>query len=90
MKAEREKLNAKTVAGQLRLTNGEYQLQEGADICRILLVSGGSFTLIQRGRKRCWSTPAAAAAGAGGGVLRQAGHLAPLGSCRFLAAVLPG
>ena len=31
MKAEREKLNAKTVAAQLRLTNGEYQLQEGED-----------------------------------------------------------
>lgn len=34
MKAEREKLNAKTVAAQLRLTNGEYQLQEGEEIGR--------------------------------------------------------
>ena len=56
MKAEREKLNAKTVAAQLRLTNGEYQLQEGEDICRILLVSGSSCTL-QRGEEAVLVNP---------------------------------
>ena len=81
MKAEREKLNAKTVAAQLRLTNGEYQLQEGEDICRILLVSGSSCTL-QRGEEAVLVNP--------GCVLRQTGHLAPeLTGCRFPAAVLP-
>ena len=90
MKAEREKLNAKTVAAQLRLTNGEYQLQEGEDICRILLVSGSSCTL-QRGEEAVLVNPGCVLLlGPGGGVLRQTGHLAPeLTGCRFPAAVLP-
>ena len=90
MKAEREKLNAKTVAAQLRLTNGEYQLQEGEDICRILLVSGSSCTL-QRGEEAVLVNPGCVLLlGPGGGVLRQTGHLAPeLTGCRFPAAALP-
>ena len=69
MKAEREKLNAKTVAAQLRLTNGEYRLQEGEDICRILLVSGGSCTL-QRGEESVLVNPGCVLLlGPGGGAL---------------------
>ena len=68
----------------------EYQLQEGEDICRILLVSGGSCTL-QRGEEAVLVNPGCVLLlGPGGGVLRQTGHLAPeLTGCRFPAAALP-
>lgn len=44
MRAERDKLNAKTLALQLRMTESEYRLQEDEETCRILVVTGGSCT----------------------------------------------
>ena len=53
MRAERDKLNAKTLALQLRMTESEYRLQEDEETCRILVVTGGSCTF-RRGELRCW------------------------------------
>ena len=90
MKAEREKLNAKTTAAQLRMVNGEYDLQDDEETCRILLMSAGSCTF-QRGDVSLLVNPGCVLLlGPGGGTLRQAGHLAPeITGCQFPAAVLP-
>ena len=89
MRAERDKLNAKTLALQLRMTESEYRLQEDEETCRILVVTGGSCTF-QRGDASLLVTPGCVLLlGPGGGVFQQAGHLAPeLIGCRFPAAVL--
>ena len=89
MRAERDKLNAKTLALQLRMTESEYRLQEDEETCRILVVTGGSCTF-QRGDASLLVTPGCVLLlGPGGGVFQQAGHLAPepIG-CRGPAAVL--
>ena len=90
MRAERERLNAKTTAEQLRMTDGRYVLPEDEETCRILLVSGGSCTL-QRGDASLLVNPGCVLLlGPGGGIFQQAGHLAPeLTGCQFPAAALP-
>ena len=89
MRAERDKLNAKTLALQLRMTESEYRLQEDEETCRILVVTGGSCTF-RRGDASLLVNPGCVLLlGPGGGVFQQAGHLAPeLTGCRFPAAVL--
>ena len=89
MRAERDKLNAKTLALQLRMTESEYRLQEDEETCRILVVTGGSCTF-RRGDASLLVNPGCVLLlGPGGGVFQQAGHLAPeLIGCRFPAAVL--
>ena len=89
MRAERDKLNAKTLALQLRMTESEYRLQEDEETCRILVVTGGSCTF-RRGDASLLLNPGCVLLlGPGGGVFQQAGHLAPeLIGCRFPAAVL--
>ena len=90
MKAEREKLNAKVVAEQLRMTGGGLLLPDDDETCRILMVSGGSCTL-QRGDVSLLVNPGCVLLlGPGGGELQQVGHLAPeLTECRFPAGVFP-
>ena len=58
MRAERDKLNAKTLALQLRMTESEYRLLEDEETCRILVVTGGSCTF-RRGDASLLVTPAA-------------------------------
>lgn len=43
MRAEREKLNAKITAGALKLAGGRLELP--AEMCHIVLFSGGSCTV---------------------------------------------
>lgn len=90
MKAEREKLNAKTTAVQLRMVNGEFTLPNEEETCWIILVSGGSCTF-QRGDVSLLVNPGCVLLlGPGEGSLLQLGHLAPeMTGCRFPAAVLP-
>ena len=89
MRAERDKLNAKTLALQLRMTESEYRLQEDEETCRILVVTGGSCTF-RRGDASLLVNPGCVLLlWPGGGMFQQAGHLAPeLIGCRFPAAVL--
>ena len=49
MKAEREKWSGRVTAKALRFQTGQYELAEEEEICRIILVSGGSFTLVRGG-----------------------------------------
>ena len=49
MKAEREKWSGRVTATALRFQTGQYELAEEEEICRIILVSGGSFTLVRGG-----------------------------------------
>ena len=76
MRAERDKLNAKTLALQLRMTESEYRLQEDEETCRILVVTGGSCTF-RRGDASLLVNP--------GCVLLLGPELI---GCRFPAAVL--
>lgn len=90
MKAEREKLNARTVAAQLRMNEGELVLDGEEDLCRIILVSGGSCTFQREDASVLVNPGCVLLLGPGEGTLRQAGHLAPeLTGCRFPAGVLP-
>ena len=71
MRAERDKLNAKTLALQLRMTESEYRLQEDEETCRILVVTGGSCTF-QRGDASLLVTPGCVLLlGPGGGVFQR-------------------
>ena len=49
MKAEWEKWSGRVTAKALRFQTGQYELAEEEEICRIILVSGGSFTLVRGG-----------------------------------------
>ena len=49
MKAEREKWSGRVTAKALRFQTGKYELAEEEEICRIIPVSGGSFTLVRGG-----------------------------------------
>ena len=61
MKAEREKWSGQVTAKALRFQTGQYELAEEEEICRIILVSGGSFTLVRGGESLlvnpgcCWA-----------------------------------
>ena len=77
MRAERDKLNAKTLALQLRMTESEYRLQEDEETCRILVVTGGSCTF-QRGDASLLVTPGCVLLlGPEAWVVSQAGHALP-------------
>lgn len=90
MKAEREKWSGRVTATALRFQTGQYELAEEEEICRIILVSGGSFTLVRGGESLLVNPGCVLLLGPGGGLLQQAGHIAPeLIGCRFPAGVLP-
>ena len=90
MKAEREKWSGQVTAKALRFQTGQYELAEEEEICRIILVSGGSFTLVRGGESLLVNPGCVLLLGPGGGLLQQAGHIAPeLLGCRFPAGVLP-
>ena len=90
MKAEREKWSGRVTAKALRFQTGQYELAEEEEICRIILVSGGSFTLVRGGESLLVNPGCVLLLGPGGGLLQQAGHIAPeLLGCRFPAGVLP-
>ena len=90
MKAEREKWSGRVTAKALRFQTGQYELAEEEEICRIILVSGGSFTLVRGGESLLVNPGCVLLLGPGGGLLQQAGHIAPeLIGCRFPAGVLP-
>lgn len=90
MKAEREKWSGRVTAKALRFQTGQYELDEEEEICRIILVSGGSFTLVRGGESLLVNPGCVLLLGPGGGLLQQAGHIAPeLLGCRFPAGVLP-
>ena len=90
MKAEREKWSGRVTAKALRFQTGQYELAEEEEICRIILVSGGSFTLVRGGESLLVNPGCVWLLGPGGGLLQQAGHIAPeLIGCRFPAGVLP-
>ena len=57
MRAEREKLNAKITAGALKLAGGRLELP--AEMCHIVLFSGGSCT-VQCGDTSLLGTPGCA------------------------------
>ena len=56
MKAEREKWSGQVTAKALRFQTGQYELAEEEEICRIILVSGGSFTLVRNRSMEPWFT----------------------------------
>ena len=90
MKAEWEKWSGRVTAKALRFQTGQYELAEEEEICRIILVSGGSFTLVRGGESLLVNPGCVLLLGPGGGLLQQAGHIAPeLIGCRFPAGVLP-
>ena len=76
MKAEREKWSGRVTATALRFQTGQYELAE-EEICRIILVSGGSFTLVRGGESLLVNPGCVLLLGPGGGLLQQAGHIAP-------------
>ena len=53
MKAEREKWSGRVTAKALRFQTGQYELAEEEEICRIILVSGGSLRWCGAARA-CW------------------------------------
>ena len=90
MKAEWEKWSGRVTAKALRFQTGQYELAEEEEICRIILVSGGSFTLVRGGESLLVNPGCVLLLGPGGGLLQQAGHIAPeLIGCRFPAGILP-
>ena len=71
MRAEREKLNAKITAGALKLSGGRLELP--AEMCHIVLFSGGSCT-VQCGDMALLVSPGCALLlGPGAWVVSQAG-----------------
>lgn len=87
MRAEREKLNAKITAGALKLSGGRLELP--AEMCHIVLFSGGSCT-VQCGDMSLLVSPGCALLlGPGAWVVSQAGHTQPeMLGCEFPLAVL--
>ena len=87
MRAEREKLNAKITAGALKLSGGRLELP--AEMCHIVLFSGGSCT-VQCGDMSFLVSPGCALLlGPGAWVVSQAGHTQPeMLGCEFPLAVL--
>ena len=87
MRAEREKLNAKITAGALKLSGGRLELP--AEMCHIVLFSGGSCT-VQCGDTSLLVSPGCALLlGPGAWAVSQAGHTQPeMLGCEFPLAVL--
>ena len=89
MRAERERINAKIVAENLRLMGEALELPAEEETCYLLLVAGGSCKA-EWGEQTTLAAPGCVLLlGPGGGILRQAGSAAPdLLGCRFPASVL--
>ena len=87
MRAEREKLNAKITAGALKLAGGRLELP--AEMCHIVLFSGGSCT-VQCGDMSLLVSPGCALLlGPGAWAVSQAGHTQPeMLGCSFPQAAL--
>ena len=87
MRAEREKLNAKITAGALKLAGGRLELP--AEMCHIVLFSGGSCT-VQCGDTSLLVSPGCALLlGPGAWAVSQAGHTQPeMLGCSFPQAAL--
>ena len=75
MRAEREKLNAKITAGALKLAGGRLELP--AEMCHIVLFSGGSCTGPVRGYVASGQPGCALLLGPGAWAVSQAGHTQP-------------
>ena len=89
MRAEREKINAKIVAENLRLNGEAMELPEEEETCYLILVSGGSCS-VRWGDQMILAAPGCVLLlGPGGGQLQQAGSVAPeLLGCRFPLGIL--
>ena len=87
MRAEREKLNAKITAGALKLAGGRLELP--AEMCHIVLFSGGSCT-VQCGDTSLLVSPGCVLLlGPGVWAVSQAGHTQPeMLGCSFPQAAL--
>ena len=97
MRAERERLNAKIVAENLRLGAEARELTSEEELCYLILVSGGSCnvqwdgqtTLAAPGCALLLGPGSGRLLGPGSGRLQQAGSVPPeLLGCRFPVAVL--
>lgn len=89
MKAEREKLNSRVTTVQLRLNAGQLELREEPENGRLVLVSGGSCSLLQGGETLLANPGCLMLLGPGSGLLQQTGHVAPeLIGCQFPLAAL--
>jgi len=89
MRAEREKLNAKIIAENLRIGGEALELPVEDETCYLVLVSGGSASVQWGGQTTLAAPGCALLLGPGGGSLRQVGSAAPeLLGCRFPINVL--
>jgi len=85
MRAERERLNAKIVAENLRLGAEARELTGEEELCYLILVSGGSCNVQWDGQTTLAAPGCALLLGPGSGRLQQAGSVPPeLLGCRFL------
>ena len=90
MRAEREKLNGRITAETLRLAGEALSLPASEEDCFLILVSGGSCNVQWSDQTTLAAPGSTVLLGPGGGLLQQAGHIAPeLIGCRFPAGVLP-
>ena len=89
MRAERERLNAKIVAENLRLGAEARELTSEEELCYLILVSGGSCNVQWDGQTTLAAPGCALLLGPGRGRLQQAGSVPPeLLGCRFPVAAL--
>ena len=89
MRAERERLNAKIVAENLRLGAEARELTSEEELCYLILVSGGSCNVQWDGQTTLAAPGCALLLGPGSGRLQQAGSVPPeLLGCRFPVAIL--
>ena len=89
MRAERERLNAKIVAENLRLGAEARELTSEEELCYLILVSGGSCNVQWDGQTTLAAPGCALLLGPGSGRLQQAGSVPPeLLGCRFPVAAL--
>lgn len=76
MRAERERLNAKIVAENLRLGAEARELTSEEELCYLILVSGGSCNVQWDGQTTLAAPGCALLLGPGSGRLQQAGQCA--------------
>ena len=77
MRAERERLNAKIVAENLRLGAEARELTSEEELCYLILVSGGSCNVQWDGQTTLAAPGCALLLGPGSGRLQQAGSVPP-------------
>lgn len=89
MRAEREKINSRIRADELRLTSGTLEFLLDEEMCYLVLVSGGSFTFEWCGQTAMANPGCVLLLGPGAGRVQQTSRTAPeLLSCRFPLSVL--